>query len=142
MPLLPAHLLFKAFARGRAVNCTHVIQRPPAEYVLGSRWLRPTLDVVGIYGGFQGVGVKTIVPSKATAKVSCRLVPNQDPDKIVQVALFACLHTYALTSICTLQQRPCCLELIAQTAVAGQVPVLKRRLALRAACTASVYASV
>ncbi len=50
------------------------------------RWLRPTLDVVGIWGGFQGAGVKTIVPSKATAKVSCRLVPNQNPDKIVQVA--------------------------------------------------------
>lgn len=90
------------------------------------RWLRPTLDVVGIYGGFQGVGVKTIVPSKATAKVSCRLVPNQDPDKIVQVALFACLHTYALMSICTLQQRRCFLELVAQTAVAGQVSVLKK----------------
>ncbi|DBA76494.1 TPA: hypothetical protein ACH3X2_008556 [Trebouxia sp. C0005] len=51
---------------------------------LERRWLRPTLDVVGIWGGFQGAGVKTIVPSKATAKVSCRLVPNQDPDKIVQ----------------------------------------------------------
>lgn len=42
--------------------------------------------MVGIWGGFQGAGVKTIVPSKATAKVSCRLVPNQDPDKIVQVS--------------------------------------------------------
>lgn len=51
------------------------------------RWLRPTLDVVGIYGGFQGVGIKTIVPSKATAKISCRLVPNQNPDKIIQVRL-------------------------------------------------------
>lgn len=51
------------------------------------RWLRPTLDVVGIYGGFQGVGIKTIVPSKATAKISCRLVPNQNPDKIIQVCL-------------------------------------------------------
>lgn len=55
------------------------------------RWLRPTLDVVGIWGGFQGAGVKTIVPSKATAKVSCRLVPNQNPDKIVQVA---CMFPY------------------------------------------------
>jgi len=43
------------------------------------------LDVVGIYGGFQGVGIKTIVPSKATAKISCRLVPSQHPDKIIKV---------------------------------------------------------
>lgn len=50
-----------------------------------ARWLRPTLDVVGIYGGFQGVGIKTIVPSKATAKISCRIVPNQNPDKIIKV---------------------------------------------------------
>lgn len=55
------------------------------------RWLRPTLDVVGIYGGFQGVGIKTIVPSKATAKISCRLVPNQNPDKIIQVRPL-CFH--------------------------------------------------
>lgn len=51
---------------------------------LERRWLRPTLDVVGIYGGFQGVGIKTIVPSKATAKISCRIVPNQNPDKIIK----------------------------------------------------------
>lgn len=51
------------------------------------RWLRPTLDVVGIWGGFQGDGIKTIVPSKAVAKISCRLVPDQEPDKIIQVRL-------------------------------------------------------
>ena len=57
------------------------------------RWLRPTLDVVGIYGGFQGVGIKTIVPSKATAKISCRLVPNQNPDNIIKVRHDIRLHT-------------------------------------------------
>ncbi|CAK0764903.1 hypothetical protein CVIRNUC_003205 [Coccomyxa viridis] len=51
---------------------------------LERRWLRPTLDVVGIWGGFTGTGIKTIVPSKATAKISCRLVPDQDPVAILE----------------------------------------------------------
>ena len=45
-------------------------------------WGRPTCDVNGIYGGYQGEGAKTVLPSWAGAKVSMRLVPNQDPDKI------------------------------------------------------------
>lgn len=46
---------------------------------------RPTLDVNGIWGGFQGEGAKTVLPSKAGAKISMRLVPNQNPDKIQEL---------------------------------------------------------
>lgn len=47
-------------------------------------WVRPTLDCNGIYGGFTGKGAKTVLPSTATAKISMRLVPNQDPHKIAK----------------------------------------------------------
>lgn len=44
-------------------------------------WARPTLDCNGIIGGFTGKGAKTVIPSKVTAKISMRLVPNQNPGK-------------------------------------------------------------
>ncbi|HEY6929916.1 MAG TPA: M20/M25/M40 family metallo-hydrolase [Thermoanaerobaculia bacterium] len=48
-------------------------------------WTMPTFEVHGIAGGYQGPGVKTIIPPKATAIVSCRLVPDMNPRKVVKL---------------------------------------------------------
>ncbi|MDQ3413312.1 MAG: dipeptidase [Chloroflexota bacterium] len=53
--------------------------------VLERRWARPTLDINGSWSGFQGEGSKTVTPCQAHAKITCRLVPDQDPAKILEL---------------------------------------------------------
>jgi acetylornithine deacetylase/succinyl-diaminopimelate desuccinylase-like protein len=51
---------------------------------LERKWARPTCDVNGLYGGYQGPGPKTVLPSRAGAKLSFRLVPDQDPKVVAE----------------------------------------------------------
>ena len=48
-------------------------------------WVRPTLEVNGMWGGFQGEGTKTVLPATAHAKITCRLVANQQPARILEL---------------------------------------------------------
>jgi len=61
-----------------------VLTGEPGYSVLYRTWARPTLEVHGIPGGFTAPGAKTVIPARASAKVSMRLVPNQDPDDILK----------------------------------------------------------
>ena len=76
---LPFDVLKEALALG-VPELTGESSRLPLERM----WMRPTLEINGMWGGYQGPGSKTIVPSYAKAKISARLVPHQDPEQIKQ----------------------------------------------------------
>lgn len=68
----------------REVGSTELTGEPG--YSVAERtWARPTLDVHGMPGGFVGAGAKTVIPARASAKISMRLVPNQRPDEIFKL---------------------------------------------------------
>jgi acetylornithine deacetylase/succinyl-diaminopimelate desuccinylase-like protein len=67
-------------------------------------WSRPTLEVNGIWGGFQDEGFKTVLPATAHAKISCRLVPDQDPQEMVK-RMSAHVDRYAPAGV-TVKLRP------------------------------------
>ena len=55
----------------------------PGYSTLERQWTRPTLEVNGVWGGYQGPGQKTVIPSEAHAKITCRLVPDQEPSDVI-----------------------------------------------------------
>ena len=59
----------------------------PGYSTLERQWTRPTLELNGMWGGYTGPGGKTVLPSEAHAKISCRLVPNQDPNDVLALVI-------------------------------------------------------
>lgn len=57
---------------------------PSGEALLARQWLVPTLEFNGVSGGYAGTGTKTVIPSLASAKITCRLVHGQDPDRVFE----------------------------------------------------------
>ena len=73
---------FDETAYKEALGITDVFGEPGYS-TLERAWARPTLEINGLWGGFQGEGMKTVLPAEAHAKVSCRLVADQDPQRVL-----------------------------------------------------------
>ena len=85
---IPGDAVRKAMQEA-AVQTKRISRRDSGSQALGGEkgyttlerlWTRPTCEVNGLLSGYTGEGAKTVLPAKAMAKVSCRLVPDQDPD--------------------------------------------------------------
>ncbi|HEV8657266.1 MAG TPA: M20/M25/M40 family metallo-hydrolase [Thermoanaerobaculia bacterium] len=63
----------------RSIRTNHPLE------VMKRIWAMPTFEVHGLIGGYTGPGIKTIIPPRAEVKISCRLVPNQEPKKIIEL---------------------------------------------------------
>jgi acetylornithine deacetylase/succinyl-diaminopimelate desuccinylase-like protein len=80
-----ASLPYDEHAEAQALGVAELAGGERGRLPLERTWTRPTLEINGIYGGYQGPGAKTIVPSWARAKLSARLVGDQDPEHIKAV---------------------------------------------------------
>ena len=76
-------LNFDTEAEKRALGITEDFGEPGYSFIERT-WVRPTLEANGIFGGFSGEGIKTVIPSQAGAKITCRLVPDQEPEDIIE----------------------------------------------------------